>query len=235
MTGPPGRWFATPAPTAVGAHLYQTRFAQADYHQYSPYSINYNYYDIFGVTIKNNTSQPITEFAVSLPGPYAANNTLEYVAIDQKSSGSWTVSAPCGNANLSAAWVCFTGSGGANVPANGTTTVYFDETTTPTSFGYTDMMVQALKPQAFFITPDSTNVTVPVGPSNPYTVDKLGICAILADRRRHADVVLSEHRRRGHVSDPEPEHDQHLAVGGSVSRLRRRDRRGRANVAYRER
>ncbi len=173
MTGPPGRWFATPAPTAVGAHLYQTRFPQADYHQYSPYSINYSYYDIFGVTITNNTSTPITEFAVSLPGPYAANNTLEYVAIDSKSSGSWGVSAPCGNANLSAAWVCFTASGGANVPANGSTTVYFDETTTPTSFGYTDMMVQALQPQAFFISPDNTNVTVPVGPTNPYTVDSL--------------------------------------------------------------
>ncbi len=69
--------------------------------------------------------------------------------------------------------MCFTGSGGTNIPANGSATIYFDETTTPTSFGYTDMLVQALQPQAFFISPDNTNVTVPVGPSNPYTVDSL--------------------------------------------------------------
>ncbi len=175
MNGPSGRQFSAAPPPAADAHLFTSRFAQADYHQASPYPINYQYYDILGLTIKNNTAQPITEFALSLPGPYAANNTLEYVAIDNQSSGKWAVSAPCANANLSAAWVCFTAQGANNVPANGTTTIYFEETTTPTSFGYSDVLVQALQPQNFFITADNASVQVPVGPSNPYDVDSLAM------------------------------------------------------------
>ncbi|MGH8163947.1 MAG: hypothetical protein ACREP1_06400, partial [Rhodanobacteraceae bacterium] len=163
----------TPAPNPPEAHLYRPRFDQSTYHANSPYALNSSYYNVFGITANNtSTAATITTLAVAQPGPFSANNTLQYVQMDPKSSGNWSISAPCPGAyGLSAAYFCLVAKGAHKIAAGTSETVYFDENPTLQSFGYADWIIQAEAPFAFALSADGT-AAVPVS-SPALNVDTL--------------------------------------------------------------
>lgn len=169
LSGNNGPNYQSNTPQQIEAHLYAPYTSQAQYHRGSPYPIDTNYFDIFGFTVTNSSSQAINVLAFGEPGSYASFGVLDYLRLDPNLPNlAWNLDTGCTRAlqAFGRKYFCLNGKGqgggtNATIAPGQTKTIYIDFNAAPGSFNFADWLVFAANPNVFAMTASGV-ATIPV-------------------------------------------------------------------------
>jgi hypothetical protein len=177
---------------------YFTNVTQALYAQNEPFTPSTGQADVYCVDITNNsTSGTVTGIAFQLPSTYPGASTTIWSVDKQSQSGGalcsgtstcWTQDTTSGKCPTAANF-CIKPSGtNPGIAISSSQRIYIDVQNLPsTSYSFADVSEQIYNPVQYSLTADASCctatylTTVPVGTTNPYTVDALSLGAYSID------------------------------------------------------